>query len=183
MADIVTVGGGGGVADGIVGIVLIVMWVSIKIQMVTCLCLFKASHTLSGKKTVIWIRLDKTACVVLLQIIKVPCSGKLPQIGENTIFAEKICADCWLLLHQRMPHPQILWRKLLRIATNREIHKKFSPSKVSRYTVLRKKWSESWSCACIVWCERKKIFKANRKENGDLSIVEQTSCAVHFTSY
>ena len=70
-----------------------------------CLCLFKASHTLSGKKTVIWMRLDKPACVVLLQIIKVPCSGKLPQIRENTIFAEKICADCWLLPHQRMPHP------------------------------------------------------------------------------
>ena len=104
-----------------------------------CLCLFKASHTLSGKKTVIWMRLDKPACVVLLQIIKVPCSGKLLQIGKNTIFAEKICADCWLLPHQRMPRPRILWRKLLRIATNRKIHKKFSPSKVSRYMVLRKK--------------------------------------------
>ena len=57
------------------------------------------------------------------------------QSGENMIFAEKTFADCSLLLGQRMPCPQISWRKLSRIAIKPWNSWKFSLSKVSRYTV------------------------------------------------
>jgi len=65
-----------------------------------------------------------------------PYSGKLSQenlmrIGGNKIFAEKDFTKAhWC--HQKMPRPQISWRKLLRIATKPQI---LSPSNVSRYTV------------------------------------------------
>jgi len=60
---------------------------------------------------------------------------KLLQIGEKYNFAEKIVADCSLVPHQRKPCPQILWRKLSQIATKPRNSRKFSPSKVSRYTL------------------------------------------------
>ena len=49
------------------------------------------------------------------------------------IFAEKTFANCSLVPCQRMPHPQISWRKLLPTATKPRNSQRFSPSKVSRY--------------------------------------------------
>ena len=48
---------------------------------------------------------------------------------------------------QRMPHPQILRRRLSQIATKLQNLQKFSPSKVSCYTVIGKdiKWSNTYS--------------------------------------
>ena len=57
---------------------------------------------------------------------------------KNTIFVEKTFAECLLLSCQRMPCPQILWRKLSRIATKMWNLWKFSPSKVSHYKVFWK---------------------------------------------
>ena len=48
---------------------------------------------------------------------------------------EKIFMDCSLVPRQRTPHPQILRRKPSQIATKPQNSQKFSPSKVSRYTV------------------------------------------------
>ena len=55
------------------------------------------------------------------------------KLVTNTIFGEKTFADCSLVPCQRMPRPQILQRKLLRIATNLRNSWKFYPSKVSCY--------------------------------------------------
>ena len=52
------------------------------------------------------------------------------------IFTVKTFTDCSLLPCQRMPRPQILQRKLLQISTKLWNSRKFSPSKVSHYTVL-----------------------------------------------
>jgi len=68
--------------------------------------------------------------------IQIPYSGKLSRIGENMIFVEKTLADCSLLLRQRTPRPKISRRKLSQIATKPWNSRKFSPSKVSCYTVL-----------------------------------------------
>ena len=52
---------------------------------------------------------------------KLPYTGKLlrqknfRESVKNTIFAEKTFGDCSLSLRQRMPCPQISWRKLLQI--------------------------------------------------------------------
>ena len=62
-------------------------------------------------------------------------------IGENwrffmkKTFVEKTFTDCSLLLCQSVPHLQISQRKLSQIATEMWNLWKFSPSKVSRYTV------------------------------------------------
>ena len=57
------------------------------------------------------------------------------ELVKNTIFSKKNFVDCLLLPHQRMPHPQISQRKLSQIATKLRNLQKFSPSKVSRYTI------------------------------------------------
>ena len=80
-----------------------------------------------------------------------------------TIFVKKISADCSLLPCQRMPCPQILWRELSQIATKPRNSRKFSPSKVFRYTVCICQWPSNWHhhsnsfsakqmcrCLCIV---------------------------------
>ena len=54
-------------------------------------------------------------------------SGKLLMV--------KTFADCSLVPCQRMPHPQISWRKISQTATKPRNSQRFSPSKVSRYTV------------------------------------------------
>ena len=58
------------------------------------------------------------------------------ELVKNTIFSEKTFADCLLLPCQRMPHPQISWRKLSRVTTNCKICRSFLPQKFSCYTVL-----------------------------------------------
>ena len=63
---------------------------------------------------------------------------KLARIGV----AEKTLADCSLLLRQRTPRPQILQRKLSRTATKPRNSQRFSPSKVSHYTVSSKRLKE-----------------------------------------
>ena len=63
---------------------------------------------------------------------------------KKTIFAEKTFADCLLLLCQRTPRPQILWRKLSQIATKPRNLWKFSPSKVFRYTILNALVTITW---------------------------------------
>ena len=60
---------------------------------------------------------------------------KLSWIGENTIFTVKTLADHSFLLCQKTPCPQILQRKLSQITTKPCNSRKFSPSKVSCYTV------------------------------------------------
>ena len=60
---------------------------------------------------------------------------KLSQI-KKCDFCGETFADCSLLLRQSTPWPQISRRKLLRIATKPWNSRKFSPSKVSRYTVV-----------------------------------------------
>ena len=69
---------------------------------------------------------------------------------ENKIFAEKTLADC-LLVPQKMSHPQILWRKLLRIATKPWNLRKFSPSKVSRYMVQHRLCDQHGRVTCNVF--------------------------------
>ena len=58
---------------------------------------------------------------------------KLSRIAD---FTEKTFVDSSLVPRQRMPHLQISRRKLSRIATNPQNLRKFSYSKVSRYTVM-----------------------------------------------
>ena len=77
---------------------------------------------------------------------------KLLRIGENTIFAEKTFADCSLLLCQRIPCPPILWRKLSRIAKKPQNSRKFSPSKVFRYTVVFVGELECWMHLSVTVC-------------------------------
>ena len=73
----------------------------------------------------------------------IPYSGKLSR--------EKAFATCWkirflrrkpsgialLLPHQRMPRPQISWRKLSQMATKPQNSPKFSTLKVSHYMVFQ----------------------------------------------
>ena len=61
---------------------------------------------------------------------------KLLQISEKYDFTEKTLADCSLLLCQRMPCPQISWRKFLQRANKPQNLGKFSLSKVFYYTVI-----------------------------------------------
>ena len=58
---------------------------------------------------------------------------KLLRFGRNEIFVEKTFADCLLVSLPKMPHPPILRRKL---STKPWNSWKFSPLKVSRYTVI-----------------------------------------------
>ena len=51
------------------------------------------------------------------------------------IFGEKTFADCSLVPRQRMPHPQISQRKLSQTVPKPRNSRRFSPSKVSHYTV------------------------------------------------
>ena len=51
---------------------------------------------------------------------------KLPRIGEKYDFRGEKFEDCSLSPHQQMPRPQILRRKLSRIAINCKICKSFS---------------------------------------------------------
>ena len=67
-----------------------------------------------------------------------PYSGKLSR--ENTFanwwkIGEKTFTHCLLLPCQKTPHPKILRRKLSQIVTKSRNSRKFSPSKVSHYTV------------------------------------------------
>ena len=57
------------------------------------------------------------------------------ELEKNTIFVEKTFVDCLLVPRQGTAHPQISRRKLLRTATKTRNSQRFSPSKVSRYTV------------------------------------------------
>ena len=84
---------------------------------------------------------------ILVWVIELSCSyrtarsfrGKnFHELVKNTIFMEKTFANCFLLMCQRMPWPQISWRKLSWIDTKPRNLRKFSPSKVSHYTVLDK---------------------------------------------
>ena len=59
------------------------------------------------------------------------------------IFVMKTFVDCSFLPCQRTPHAQISWRKLLQIATKPWHLQKFSPLKVSRYTVNKQ---------CCIFC-------------------------------
>ena len=58
------------------------------------------------------------------------------------IFVAKTFTDCLLLLCQMTPHPQILRRKLLRIATKLQIHQSFLPQKFPavRYVVSQQSY-------------------------------------------
>ena len=67
--------------------------------------------------------------------------NKLSRIGEKYNFCGENFRECSLLPCQRMPHPHILWRKLLQIATKLRNSWKFSLSKVSCYTVS---FSTNW---------------------------------------
>ena len=58
-------------------------------------------------------------------------------LGEKHDFAEKTFADCALVPHQRTPRLQISRRKTF---ANSHKTTKFSPSKVSRYTVVCCAW-------------------------------------------
>ena len=51
------------------------------------------------------------------------------ELVKNVIFTEKTFVDCSLLPHQRTPLPQILQRKLSRIATKPQNLQKFLPRK------------------------------------------------------
>ena len=76
-------------------------------------------------------------------------AGNFRELVKNTVFTEKTFVDCSLLPHQRMSHPQILWRKLSRIATKLRNLQKFSSLKVSNYTYI-KYIHVRWTCATMV---------------------------------
>ena len=61
---------------------------------------------------------------------------KLLRIGGKDDFRGENFSGLLACAVPRTPHPQILWRKLLLIATKLRNLRKFSPSKVSRYTVI-----------------------------------------------
>ena len=60
---------------------------------------------------------------------------KLLRIGEKYDFRGENFRRLLTFAAPKVPHPQILRRKLSRIATKLRNSRKFSPSKVSRYTV------------------------------------------------
>ena len=66
----------------------------------------------------------------------IPYSGKLSQIGEKYDFHRENFRGLLTFAALKVPHPQILRRKLSRIATKLRNSRKFSPSKVSHCTVL-----------------------------------------------
>ena len=57
------------------------------------------------------------------------------ELVKNTIFTEKTFTDCSLGPCQRTQHPQILQRKLLRLATKPQNLPNFSPLKIFRCMV------------------------------------------------
>ena len=82
-------------------------------------------------------------------ILREPCSTLLcfcPKMAPEAISElhlysgklsrEKTFADCSLVLRQRMPHSHISRRKLLRTSTKPQNLRRFSPAKVSRYTLI-----------------------------------------------
>ena len=58
------------------------------------------------------------------------------KLAKNTIFVEKAFVYCSLLLRQKTPRFPNFTEKTLRIATKPRTLRKFSPSKLSHYTIL-----------------------------------------------
>ena len=86
--------------------------------------------------------------MALAKTIAIPHSGKLSQIVEKYEFRSR--ENFRRLLAFAAPKdttPQISWRKRLWIATKLRNSWKFSPSKVSRYTV----WSSKLHCLVTFW--------------------------------
>ena len=61
---------------------------------------------------------------------------KLSRISERYNFRGENFRGLLALLRQRMPRPKFCGKKLLRFATKPRNSRKFSPSKVSHYTVF-----------------------------------------------
>ena len=110
-------------------------------------------------------------CAVIYRIAGNFRGRKLSQIGEKYDFHGENFRGLLAFAALKVPHPQILRRKLSRIATKLRNSRKFSPSKVSHYTVLSclgslvgllgsyicnvwsriRKWRKDWSHSSCEW--------------------------------
>ena len=102
--------------------------------------------------TMLYSKYTIMCTIMVTWMKKIPYSGKLSwekfwRIWKKRFLRSKLSRIAhWC--HQKMPHPQILWRKLSWIPIKPRNSQKFSPSKVSHYMVL---WL-SHDCVNMLLC-------------------------------